>query len=195
MGEKQKVIGDIKAGKHVEDVAREYGISKSQVYRIFQCKDSIVRAVAEGSVPTQSKVVVNKAKYPAIDQAVFQWFCSLRSLRRGCKPLPVSRAIIQARAMHEAKALGITDFEASDGWFGHWRWHHCVSKKVRLQGEAGDVDLPAAEWEMQQIGDSLRGYLPANVFNMDEAGLFYRAIPNQSYLMADEADPRQVGEA
>ena len=91
MGEKQKVIGDIKAGKHVEDVAREYGISKSQVYRIFQCKDSIVRAVAEGSVPTQSKVVVNKAKYPAIDQAVFQWFCSLRSLWRGCKPLPVSR--------------------------------------------------------------------------------------------------------
>ena len=57
MGQKQKVIGDMKAGKHVEDVAREYGISISQAYRIFQRKDSIVRAVAEGGVPTQSKVV------------------------------------------------------------------------------------------------------------------------------------------
>ena len=95
--------------------------------------------------------------------------------------------------MHEAKSLSITDFEASDGWFGHWRWRHCVTKKVRLQGEAGDVDLPAAEREMQQIRDSLRGYLPANVFDMDKAGLFYRAIPNQSYLMPDEGDPRQAG--
>ena len=40
-------------------------------------------------MPTQSKVVVNKAKYPVIDQAVFQWFCSRRSLRVGCKPLPL----------------------------------------------------------------------------------------------------------
>ena len=56
--------------------------------------------------------------------------------------------------MHEAKALGITDFDASDGWFGSWRWRHCVTKKVRLPGEAGDVDLPAAEQQMQQIRDS-----------------------------------------
>lgn len=28
---------------------------------------------------------------------------------------------------------------------------------------------------------------------MDEAGLFYRAIPNRSYLAADEGDSRQVG--
>ena len=67
MEDKQKVIDAIKAGKHVEDITREYGISKSQTYRIFQRKDSIVRAVTEGSVPTQSKVVVNKAKYPVID--------------------------------------------------------------------------------------------------------------------------------
>ena len=47
-GDEQTVIGDIKAGKHVEDIAREYGISKSQAYRIFQRKYSIVRAVARG---------------------------------------------------------------------------------------------------------------------------------------------------
>ena len=104
MEDKQKVIDAIKAGKHVEDIIHVSGISKSQAYRIFQRKDSIVRAVTEGSVPTQSKVVVNKAKYPIIDEAVFQWFCSIRSLRRGSKPLSVSRALIQARAVHEATA-------------------------------------------------------------------------------------------
>ena len=34
--DKQKVIDAIKAGKHVEDITREYGISKSQTYRIFK---------------------------------------------------------------------------------------------------------------------------------------------------------------
>ena len=76
--------------------------------------------------------------------------------------------------MHEAKALGITDFEASDG---HWRWCHCVTKKVRLKREAGDVDLPAAERPMQQIRDSQRGYLPANVFNKDGQGCFIEQLP------------------
>ena len=190
--DKQKLISDMKAGKHVEEIASEYAISKSQAYRIYKQKDTIVRVVSEGSVSTQSKIIVNRAKYPVIDRAVFQWFCSLRSLRRGSKPLPVSRELLQARAMHEAKALNIADFKASNGWFMHWRWRYCVTNRVRLLGEAGDVDLPAAEQQMQQLRDSLRGYLPCNVFYMDEAGLFYRAIPNQSYLMEDEGDPRQA---
>ena len=35
-------------------------------------------------------------------------------------------------------------------------------------------------------------YQPGNVFNMDESGLFYRAIPSHTYLLND-GDVRQVG--
>ena len=94
--------------------------------------------------------------------------------------------------MTKSKTKNIADCKASNSWFMHWRWHYCVRNCVRLLGEAGDVDLPAVEQQMQQLRGSLCGYLPWNVFNMYEAGLFYRAIPNQSYLMDDEGDQRQA---
>ena len=47
--------------------------------------------------------------------------------------------------------------------------------------------------EMQLLRESLSKYPLDNIFNMDEAALSFRAIPNQTYLMHDEGDPRQAG--
>ena len=46
--------------------------------------------------------MVNLSKHPALDEAVFSWFREMRCPRNRRKPLPVSRAHIQARALHEA---------------------------------------------------------------------------------------------
>eukprot|EP00731_Ephydatia_muelleri_P017768 Em0010g866a len=46
---------------------------------------------------------------------------------------------------------------------------------------------------MQTLRLELNGYHPSNIFNMDEAGLFLRALPNRSYLLPDEDDVRKVG--
>ena len=186
--EKQKVLSELKAGKPPLDVADEFGISKTQVYSIRKRKCALI-----GSVPLYAKVRSSKSKYPAIDRAVYEWFRSIRTLSGTRKPLPVSRAMIKARALFEAKRQGVAEFSASDGWFCKWRWRCNVSKSARLHGEAADVDLDAAEQEMHVLRNELASYPASNVFNMDEAGLFYRAIPNRSYLAADEGDSRQVG--
>ena len=88
---------------------------------------------------------------------------------------------------------GHVDFKASTGWFDHWRWHYNVKKSVRLQGEAGDIDTAAVEQDIEMLRCALKEYSPGNIFNIDETGLFYRAIPNHSYLVADEGDQRQEG--
>ena len=190
--EKKKVLEELKAGKHVLDVAAEFGISTRQVYDIRKHKDAIDLHIKSGDIPMHSKVAKNKSKHPDIDRSVFEWFCSIRKLRRGRKPQPVSRSLIKARAMYEARRCKVLDFKASDGWFFHWRWRFGVTKQVRLHGEAGDVDIVTADQEMQKLRTELQEYQPTNVFNMDEAGLFFRAIPNRSYLMPDEGDARQV---
>ena len=65
-----------------------------------------------------SKFTKDKAKYPAIiDKA---GFCCVRKLRGATKPLPVTQALISARAMLEARIRGHVDFKASNGWFDHW---------------------------------------------------------------------------
>lgn len=55
---------------------------------------------------------------------------------------------------------------------------------MRLQGEACDVNLVESEVLMSQFRAKLEdgGYRKENIFNMDETALFYRALPNQSYI-------------
>ena len=177
-----KVLEEFKTGKPVMDIVQQFRISKSQVYEIRKRKDSIAKYAASSS-SKHSKIIKKAAKYPAIDSTMFKWFCSVRALIGTRKPLPISRAMIKSRAMLEAKRQVVTKFSASDGWFSHWRWCFDISKCVKLHGEAGEVDLKAAEHEFQKLRIEIGKYPPSNVFNMDKAGLFFKAIPNRSYIL------------
>ena len=137
-----------------------------------------------------------KPKYKEVDEAVYLWVCMLRSLRNDRRYLPLSRGIIKTRALYEAKRLGISNFKASDGWFWRWRWRYNILNSVRLHGEAGDVDLVEADKKIEVLKSDLaaNGYKASNVFNMDETGVFYRTIPNRTYVhVLGSGDKRQVG--
>ena len=102
----------------------------------------------------------------------------------------MSRELILAKAMYEAKKRGVARFVVSNGWISHWRWCHRVSRCTRLGGEAGEVDINMADEEVEIL---LSTYNP-NVFNMNELSLFYRAIPQYSYLLESEGEKRQHGQ-
>ena len=47
-------------------------------------------------------------------------------------------------------------------------------------GESGNVNIGlAAEWK-DALSSLCMGYAPADIFNMDETGYFYRALPNST---------------
>jgi AcrR family transcriptional regulator len=191
--DKLKVIQYMERGRPVNDITRELGIGKTQVYKLYKNRDSLLASVRKSGIPNHSKKVKNSAKYPDIDAAVFEWFCAVRTLRRSRKPLPVSQDLIKARAKLEAKNKGIQTFKASNGWFWKWRNRYNIGPSVILHGEAGEIDLKAVEPTMQILREALHEFRSENIFNMDESALFYRAIPCRSYLMEDEGDKRQVG--
>ena len=56
-----------------------------------------------------------QSRHPELDNSVLQWFKEMRYPTSKCKPLSLSRAHIQARAVHEAKLRGILNFKSSDG--------------------------------------------------------------------------------
>ena len=87
---KMKIIDELKLGKSIPDICTEFGISKSQVYRIYKGRDTFTENISKSNIPVHSKLSVNKAKYPAIDNVVFEWFCFLRWLKGVRKPLPVT---------------------------------------------------------------------------------------------------------
>lgn len=194
LAEKLKVIEELKKGHTQREMAISLGVSKTQIQQVHSSSKQICKAIQEAAIPAKSKLKTSKARNPEIDQAVYQWFCKMRNPHNRCKPMPISSAAIQVRAKREAQLRGIAKFKASDGWLARWRWRYGVGKSVHLHGEAGDVDLEAAEKEMQALRDKLveGGYAADHIFNMDETGLFYRAMPRRSFVL-DGCDPRLAG--
>ena len=117
VSDKKKVLDELKAGKLTVDDAAEFQISRRQVSNIRKHSDAVLKCITRRDIPIHSKLTSNKAKHPNIDMVVFEWFHSIRVLRGCRKPLPVSRALIKARALYVAKQQGVRNFQASDDWF------------------------------------------------------------------------------
>ena len=56
-----------------------------------------------------------------------------------------------------------------------WKKRYDIHK-MKINGESGDV---AGETIASRIPELLRGYSAANVWNLDETGCFWRALPEQ----------------
>ena len=91
--EKLNVAEELKY-KSTKEVAKQFLISQTQVYKILKSKDAISKAVNEAT-PTSNKLWVMKPKYKEVDEAVYLWVCMLRSLRNDRRCLPLSRGIIK----------------------------------------------------------------------------------------------------
>ena len=175
---KLDVIEMLDKGKTQREVAAELGVSKTQVLNISRCRAALYKRQLTSKV-------AKFGKFADIDKAVFDWFCRVRTPVGLRKPLPVSLAALQARARHEARLRNVHNFKASDGWVRRWRKRFNVPPSVHLHGEAGDICLIDAEKKMDVLRSQLSegGYALQNIFNMDETGLFYRALPKRSYVL------------
>jgi hypothetical protein len=49
-----------------------------------------------------------------------------------------------------------------------------------------DVQQDEVEPQMELLRQQLESYDPENIYNMDETGLNFRALPNRAYLAPDE---------
>lgn len=138
------------------DVAKEFGVGKDQVYKVMKDKERVEQCVTKCGMPACSKPTRSKSKYPAIDDAVFDWFCSIRKLRGSKKPLPLSQSLLTARALFEAKLRGCSNFKASNGWFSNWRRRYNIRNSVYLHGEAADIDIPSVEFKIEELRTALQ---------------------------------------
>ena len=142
---KMQVVQMLKEGLSERTIAASVGVSKSQIHRISASKEELTKISEEKIFQPSAKVMANLSHHQELDKLVFQWFCQMRNPRGRLKPLPLSRGLIQARALHEAKLKGIANFKASDGWFLNWRKRFGIGKSLKLHGEAADVNISEIE--------------------------------------------------
>ena len=75
----------------------------------------------------------------------------------------------------------MTIFKASSSWAG--KFASSQGCKLRaLHGEAGGVDVNAVEPDIAILRENINKYDHNNVYNMDKTGLFFKVLPNRSYV-------------
>ena len=113
-------------------------------------------------------------EYNILDTAMWDWFQSARSIN-----IPLSGPLIQEKALEFAASLGIDEFKASNGWLNRFnKRHNLVCGKI--SGERGSVnDATVIEWK-EKLPSIISGYQLHNIFNMDETGIFFRALPDKT---------------
>ena len=140
---------------------------------IIKCKAKFLDAYETSGNADQKRKAVSR-DFTVIDSTVFEWFSRMRFLS-----IPVSGPMIQSKALSIAKELGIEDCSASSGWLHRFKTRHHISGN-KISGEKASVCQDTIGSWMGKIPGILEGYQPKDIFNMDETGLFYCALPDKT---------------
>lgn len=163
----------------VRKLAEKFSVGKTQVSDILKNKTEIKELFEKNGNLTQ------KRKFPktdglALDDAVFNWFCKVRN-----KNIPISGPLLKEKALEAAQSLNLTEFKASNGWLEKFSRRHRISFKT-VCGESANVNLTDVDDWKVKLQSILKDYAPKDVFNADETGLFFRALPTKTFALRND---------
>ncbi|XP_022160173.1 tigger transposable element-derived protein 6-like [Myzus persicae] len=157
---------------------------KLQISQPLLCKLLKKRVEIENSATLNKNPNIKRirsGKEEQVESALLLWFINVRK-----NDARINGPILRQKAEELAKKMGIENFIASEGWFYRWKKRENIVYK-RTYGEQKDADFSAAEnWLKTEWPKIISEYTPDNVYNADETGLFYRALPEHSYLLKNE---------
>ena len=82
-----------------------------------------------------------------------------------------------AKTKEIATHSGKPDFEGTSGWLSKWKKRFNV-KRVTICGESGDVSGETVTSWKETLPEIVQGYEKQDIFNLDETGCFWRALPD-----------------
>ena len=85
--------------------------------------------------------------------------------------------MIEEEALQIALKLNVTGFTASNGRLEKWKTRHNV-KQFTVAGEVGEVNDEKLESWVERLPKIVKGYELKDIWNTDETGLFWRALPD-----------------
>nr|XP_042904651.1 tigger transposable element-derived protein 6 [Parasteatoda tepidariorum] len=178
--DKLNVIKDIDDGMKQIDAARKYGLSQSTVATFLKKRKQIEDTVSSNLInPKRKRLKV--ATNENIDAAVLKWFQEMRATN-----IPINGPLLCTQARKFAVMLGNETFKASNGWLMRFRDRHGITFQ-EVHGEKKSAPINEAnEWKQEKMTDILQKYKPENVYNADEAGLFFQLLPDRTLAFKGE---------
>ena len=113
------------------------------------------------------------SEYSDVNDTLYDWYqlaCSKNIYPNG--------ALLTEKAKEIAKHLGKDQFKASNGWLDKWKKKHNI-KQLVISGESGDVSGATVDSWKERLPEICEKYTPERIWNMDETGCFWKALPDK----------------
>ena len=157
-------------------LAEMFNIGKTAAANIIKNEASIRKEYEEFKGDLKRK---RKGQFNDINEILYEWFkkcCAANIYPDG--------PMLKEEAMEIKKCLDKVEFKnftASNGWLEKWKISYGVRER-KVNGEAGEVaEYTVSAW-MERLVELTRGYELADIWNMDETGCFFKALPEEVLL-------------
>lgn len=186
---KKEIIMKHENGVRVCDIANEYSMAKSTISTIIKNKELLKSVdVAKGVTKLQKQRPQILEK---VENLLLIWINEKQLAGDS-----VSEAIIceKAKLLHNdllSKLLGTSaetdNFKASRGWFEKFKKRSGIHSVIR-HGEAASSNEKEAEAFKVEFDKIIKeeDYVPQQVFNCDETGLFWKRMPKRTFITQEE---------
>lgn len=182
--QKISVLKKLDDGVRANRVASDFGVSESAISQIKRKKSEILAAIAH--THDVKKKSLRKEAFPEVEEKLYEWFQLQRE--RNC---PINGPLLKSKAKAIFKALfpekDENKFEASEGWL--WRFKRRQGIRfLKICGEILSSDSAAITPFIHQFRAKVTemGLNNQQIYNADESALYYRLLPDRTYVAACE---------
>ena len=179
LDEKNKILHVVKKRKmSYREIAKQFKIGKTQAASVVNIEVRL-RAEYENFHGKNFKHLKreNHKKYKAINTSLYKWFKQCEA-----SGVYVNGSLLKEEAMKIKNLLknpDLNDFKVSEGWLDTWKLSYSIHEK-QISGESFDAsEVTVGSW-MEWLRELYKWYQLKDIWNMDESGCFFKALPSKS---------------
>lgn len=184
---KKEIIAQYERGIRVSELALQYGMAKSTISTIIKHKETIKAAdVAKGvkAITKQRSQLMEE-----MEKLLLVWITEKQIAGDRVSEFIISQKALQLYGDLTKNNPGTSaeTFKGSHGWFEKFKKRSGIHNVLR-HGEAASANAEAAEKFISDFADYIdaEGFVPQQVFNCDETGLFWKKMPNRTFITQEE---------
>jgi hypothetical protein len=181
--DKYDIITKLSDGMNRNELLKEYKLkSLSHLTELLKKKEEIIGKYNHLNTKSSEKsFTIKTAKYPTVERALVEW---MRQMRH--KKVSLTSEVILMKAKDFAIRLGIEGFVPTKGYLKGLKARHNILF-TQKHGESESVDENVVKKWSEDLKVILKDYKPEDIYNMDEAALFWRLLPTKTYAFTDES--------
>lgn len=159
-------------------LAERHKMPLSTLSTILKNKEKLLEAY--GKTHSSKRSRIRFPTYPDVEVALMKWL-----QRANAAHLPVNGTILREKADDLALRLGHEGFKCSNGWFARFKERNNLTY-LTVCGESGSADTNVVDdWQMRTLAPLLQEFGEDDVYNLDEAALFYKMLPTKTFAAKD----------